>query len=186
MQAIEAIAKTREYLDYVERHINNVARAWGEVMEAMKRSGDYPIWLDDYRYEGLKGEVERHDLSKLSSEEFVQYRLKFYPTEGEKREDSQRAFDEAWQHHWENNHHHWERWPGTNYFNPYEPEIHCTHMIIDWLAMSYEFGDTPREYYEKNKGNIELPEWAEKYIYDLFDDLELSHVADCLIWKKRT
>ena len=33
MQAIEAIAKTREYLDYVERHINNVARAWGEVME---------------------------------------------------------------------------------------------------------------------------------------------------------
>ena len=177
MRALEAIDRTRDYLDYVERHINNVARAWGEVMEAMERSGGYPVWFDDYRYESLRGEVERHDLSKLSPEELVQYRMKFYPTTYEalpNADNATKLFEEAWQHHWENNHHHWEKWAGTDYYNPYEAEYHCTHMVIDWLAMSYEFGDTPRAYYEKNKERIELPDWAVKYINDLFDDLELN------------
>jgi hypothetical protein len=47
-------------------------------------------------------------------------------------------------------------------------------MVIDWLAMSYEFGDTPRSYYEKNREKIELPEWAVKYITELFTDLEAN------------
>ena len=172
MQALETIAKTREYLDYVEDHINNVSRAWEEVMAATQGNGDFPINYDDYRYHTLCGEVAAHDLSKLSPEEFVQYRLMFYPTEAEKKESTPQGFDEAWKHHWKNNHHHWEKWTTTNYYGPYEEEIHCTHMVIDWLAMSYRFGDTPREYYEKNKDKIELPEWAVKYIYQLFDSLE--------------
>lgn len=45
-------------------------------------------------------------------------------------------------------------------------------MVIDWLAMSYEFGDTPREYYEANKDRIELTEDSEKLIYDIFNKLE--------------
>jgi hypothetical protein len=172
MQALEAVAKTRDYLDYVERHINNVAKAYDQITVAMERTGGFPVIYDDYRWHALREEVQRHDLSKLSPEEFVQYRLMFYPTESEKKESAQRGFDEAWQHHWENNHHHWEKWAGTDYHNPYEPEIHCTHMVIDWLAMSYEFGDTPRAYYEKNREKIELPGWAVDYINDLFDALD--------------
>ena len=45
-------------------------------------------------------------------------------------------------------------------------------MVVDWLAMSYEFGDTPRSYYKKNKSRIKLPNWAVEYINELFDMLE--------------
>ncbi len=42
-------------------------------------------------------------------------------------------------------------------------------MIFKEIAMSMKFGDTAREYYEKNKDKIKIPEWAEKMIYDIFD-----------------
>lgn len=177
MQALEAISKTREYLDYVERHINNVARAWQEVMAAMEKNGGYPIHYDDFRWQVMKAEVEHHDISKLSSSEFVQYRQKFYPTKNEAeatdKTEQKKAFDDAWEHHWKCNSHHWENWTRRiNESSPYDAEIHCTHMVIDWLAMSYEFGDTPRSYYERNKERITLPEWAVKYINQIFDDLK--------------
>ena len=175
MQALETIAKTREYLDYVERHINNVARAWEEVMAAMER-GSYPISYDDFRYNGLREEVARHDMSKLSADEFVQYRRCFYPTAAEKEKDPRPPLGDAWEHHKKENAHHWENWTAADkkVSSPYDLEIHCTHMVIDWLAMSYEFGDTPRSYYEKNREKIELPEWAVKYITELFTDLEAN------------
>lgn len=176
MQALETIAKTREYLDYVERHIKNVARAWAEVVDAMKRAGNYPIIFDDFRYFALHEEVARHDMSKLSAEEFVQYRRCFYPTEAEKKSDPKPHLGEAWEHHKKMNAHHWENWAADDkqVSSPYDLEIHCTHMVIDWLAMSYEFGDTPRSYYEKNCHKIKLPEWAVKYITELFTDLEAA------------
>lgn len=40
---------------------------------------------------------------------------------------------------------------------------------VDWVAMGFEFGDTARDYYEKNKEEIKLPEWAIKLMYEIFD-----------------
>ena len=37
------------------------------------------------------------------------------------------------------------------------------------MAMSLEFGDTAKSYYEKNKGEINLPEWSVKLMYEIFD-----------------
>lgn len=172
MKALEVIAKTREYLDYVERHINNVARAYEELMTAMERVGTFPVSYDDSQYCWLRDEVMNHDVSKLSEEEFVAYRAMFYPTEEEKKSSVQGSFNTAWEHHWQNNSHHWENWTTKDYYHPHQSSVHCTHMVIDWLAMSYEFGDTPRSYYEKNKDRIKLPEWAVNYINELFDALE--------------
>ena len=39
----ELIQKTREYLDYVERHYNNVQKAWAELNEKCKGKG---LWQD--------------------------------------------------------------------------------------------------------------------------------------------
>ena len=36
---LELLAKTREYLDYVERHYNNVQKAWKELNEKCKNNG---------------------------------------------------------------------------------------------------------------------------------------------------
>jgi len=165
MQALELISKTREYLDYIERHIKNVAQAWLEIQDKCK---GMRFIYDDYVFHTLNKEVELHDVSKLSEHEFIQYRKSFFPTSSEPKV----RLVEAWEHHKKNNHHHWETWTSEKCRNPYFEEIHCAHMVIDWLAMSYEFGGTPREYYEANKERIEIPKWAILFITEIFDCLD--------------
>ena len=169
MLARKYIQKTREYLDYLDRHIDNVERAWKEVQE--KCSSMHMIW-EDFYWHSLDLAVKQHDLSKFSKEEFTQYRAFFYPVDDEitVKED----FDMAWAHHKICNDHHWENWTQIKECHPNEQALCCTHMVVDWLAMSYEFGDTPRSYYENNKDSIHLPTWAQSYICQMFDLLEAS------------
>ncbi len=42
-------------------------------------------------------------------------------------------------------------------------------MICDWMAMGKTYNDTAKEYYEKNKNNIIIPQWSIDYIYEIFD-----------------
>lgn len=167
MKALETIKKTREYLDYVERHILNVQKAWVEIQ--VKCQDMASIW-DDCRFWSLHEEVKHHDMSKLGKEEFTEYRRHFYPTEAEAKKGHELGM--AWEHHKAKNPHHWENWVARDFYHPHAKEMHCLHMVIDWLAMSYEFGDTPRAYYEKNEKRINLPKVWDKMVTDIFDRLE--------------
>lgn len=168
MATLELIEKTRQYLDYVEEHYLNVQRAWKEISNKCK---DMRFVWDDYVYFSIDEEVKRHDMSKLSEYEFVQYRKAFYPTEEETGEGKY-DMSAAWENHKANNPHHWENWTMIESDSPYVHEIHCIHMLIDWTAMGYKFGDTAQSYYEKNKGKIILPEWAVGFIYDVFSRIQ--------------
>lgn len=169
MEALKTIQKTREYLDYIERHILNVEKAWKEIQE---KCNDMRFVYDDYVFNRLDSEIIGHDMSKLEKEEF-------YPTELESntyfKPHIENDFNLAWENHKQENSHHWEKWTVTGSYDPYYEEINCAHMVIDWLAMSYEFGDTPRSYYEKNKKNIKLPKWAVSFIYEIFNRLEKKY-----------
>ena len=47
------------------------------------------------------------------------------------------------------------------------------HMICDWIAMSIAKGEkSPLTYYENNKTEIIIPEWAINDIYIICDRLE--------------
>ena len=164
MEIIEKIKKTSEYLNYIEEHILNVQKAWKELQEKCK---DMEFVSNPIKYNILSNEVCEHDLSKLSEEEFVQYRKSFYPTEQEKY-SGKYDFTNAWQHHIKENPHHWENWT-KNIDSDWN--IHCVHMVIDWMAMGYNFGDTAQEYYEKNKDNINLPDFAVEFIYEIFNKI---------------
>ena len=136
MDAQDYIDKTREYLDYVEEHIENVRLSFIELVD--KCSSIY--WIaDDYRYYGLYAEVKQHDVSKLSAYELVQYRDNFYPVRPdrpiEQKWQAKDAFNAAWEHHKLRNSHHHES---------LRNEFDVIHMIIDWMAMGRKFGDTPR------------------------------------------
>lgn len=168
MEAFNLINRTRAYLDYLEEHILNVQRAWLELQESCKCMR---FIYDDYVYSLIESEVKRHDVSKLSEHEFVQYRKAFYPTENEPKYN----MAAAWRHHKKYNPHHWENWTKTaNIDNPYTWEVNCVHMVIDWMAMSYTFGDTAQQYYESNQDEIKLPEYAVKFIYEIFNKISVN------------
>ncbi len=163
MIALHRIEQFRNYLDYLEEHILNVERAWKILQDCCP---DMKFIWDDYSFHTLDAEIKYHDLSKFSAEEFIQYRLAFYSCDDEEKNTPLGA---AWEHHKEHNPHHWENWTKTK--NDTEQEKHCVHMVVDWLAMSLKFGDSPQTFYEKQKltGKIDLPEWAEDFIFEIFD-----------------
>jgi hypothetical protein len=161
---IEKINKFREYLDYLEEHYNNVQKAWKLINEKCKDKGFRFMW-DDYVWHLIDQDVKNHDTSKLSAEEFTQYRQFFYPVDGEKRDED--LFNSAWEHHLLENEHHWQNWTKKEKRNPYA-DYFLVINIVDWVAMGFKFGGTAELFYEKNKENIHLPEWAVEQMYKIF------------------
>lgn len=159
---LELIEKTQEYLNYVKEHVLNVQKAWAEVQEKCK---DMSFMLDDFRYFSISDSIDIHDASKFSEYEFVQYRRAFYPTTYEPKLN----MDIAWEHHKKWNPHHWQNWTTIKPRCDADWEVHCVHMVIDWIAMGYKFGDTARDYYEKNKAEIIIPDRAVSLINEIFD-----------------
>jgi len=160
---LEKVVKTREYLNYVEEHYKNVQDAWGVIKGACK---DMNIVYDDFVYGAINEFIIQHDMSKLSAEEFIQYRENFRPISDEEKCE---GFDAAWENHKKCNPHHWQNWVEIDDENPYTQLVHCVCMVADWIAMGMKFGDTARDYYEKNKGEIKIPDWSVKLINEIFD-----------------
>lgn len=162
------INRFRAYLDYLEEHLDNVARAWAEVQLKCK---DMDFMQDAWIVEAIDAAVLSHDLSKFSAEEFTQYRKGFYPAV---HEGAVALPPKAWENHKKENPHHWQTW--VKYFVTAEGsrawQVHCIHNIVDWLAMGYKFNDTPRGYYEKNKADIQIPPPALEFMFEIFDALE--------------
>ena len=166
MDGQDYIDKTREYLDYLEKHINNIARAFQEVSEAC----DGMAWVgDDFSWHTLRNEVEQHDLSKFTKEEFTQYRDNFCPTQFELDNPMsvKQNFGNAWNHHKRHNPHHHESiryeagLPGLT-------ELDIVHMIVDWTAMSYKFGGSAQSYYEANADKITVRGDFLPFMYEVF------------------
>ena len=162
----EIIQKFREYLDYIEEHYDNVQEAWKLLNE--KCDNSFQFISDDYIWHSIDQNVKNHDLSKLSKEEFTQYRQFFFPVDGAEKDKS--LFDSAWTNHKEQNPHHWENWTVNYKDHPYAI-IYLVENIVDWVAMGFKFGDTAKEFYEKNKENIKLPKWAIEEMYKIFDKI---------------
>jgi len=171
MNGYKHLAKIREYCDYIEEHLKNVEWAWSVLKE--KCEDMHFVW-DDHLYWWVNELVKQHDVSKFSAEEFIPYCFKFYPIVDDVAEE---AFAAAWEHHKKENPHHWENWTSAKYYNPYEAEVHCVCMVIDWMAMGKKFGDTAQLYYEKNKDRIKLPDWAVKFIYEIFERIQNAEDA---------
>lgn len=160
----EKIQKFRDYLDYIEEHYDNVQKAWKLVNEKCKGQC-FPFMYDDHLWFSLDAMIKKHDMSKLSEEEFTQYRQFFYPCVGEVK--NKELLNKGWEHHKKNNAHHWETW--TNGERGKIQELNLVENICDWIAMSFKFGDTAKDYYEENKDDIKLPRWAEEYMYEIFE-----------------
>lgn len=159
MKGQDYIDKTRAYLDYLEEHIEYVRKAFIELSKAC----DGMAWVgDDCSWHTLRAEVMAHDLSKFSAAEFVQYRDTFFPATEADRVNN--GFDAAWEHHKLMNHHHNETVENYN---------DLIHMIIDWTAMGYKFGDTAESFYDKHKYEMGLSKVYETFIRKIFHRIKI-------------
>ena len=68
--------KTQEYKDYILEHINNVKKAFKNYGELL--CNELELNLQD-----MMNQIEEHDESKWSAEEFDLYRRKYFPEPGE-------------------------------------------------------------------------------------------------------
>lgn len=161
----DKISKFREYLDYFERHYDNVQRAWKLINEKCENKG-FRFMYDDFVWHSINLEVTQHDDSKLSAAEFTQYRNYFFPAENEEKDKA--AFMLAWENHKCKNEHHWQNWTLLQRNNFYA-DAFLIMNLVDWIAMEFEFGVTAKEYYERNKDEVKFPEWAVKLMYQVFD-----------------
>lgn len=170
MKGQDYIDKIRKYLDYLEEHLNNVAKAFQEVSEACNGMA----WVgDDFTWHTLRHEVEYHDISKFSKDEFTQYRSKFFSVDDELHDTQllDMKFDNAFDNHKVKNTHHWQsiryddKTPGIT-------ERDIVHMVVDWTAMGYKFGDTAEAYYNANKNDIFIKEDFIPFLTEIFDRLK--------------
>jgi len=171
MAGLQEVDKLRRYLDYVERHLYNIASAWIEVQEKCFKTLSL---YDDFRFFNMHYAIEQHDVSKLCAEEFTQYAAHFHSGKELKGDKERAAYEKAWDHHKRQNNHHWENWTVSPHlgYDPFYLGIVMAHMVVDWLAMSYEFNDTPREYYESHKDEIKIPKTCLPLLYRLLNDLD--------------
>lgn len=188
-----------ENIKYILGHRKNIAKAcdywYREWIKTNPQS--YDANARKFLRKTMKRIKWRHDLSKFSFKEFMPYAENFF---GDKKccgkckhflnceeirvdlgYDSNadncksyryELFDEAVEHHYKHNKHHWKYWCydwwkrdaypeyDLNYAKlstPIEmPTEYLIEMICDWTAMSYSKGGTPQEYYLENYHRIEL------------------------------
>lgn len=160
------------YKEYIDNHRNNVRKAWENIKnneECIQLIKKY-IPSISISTDTLDELIYLHDLSKYESEEFDAYRKNFYPISQEEKDDNKQAFEEAWKHHYMNNLHHWDYWYHTNNLNNM-PFIYVVEMICDWEAMGYQFGNTSKEWYDKNKDKIYIGDSQRELVESLIEIL---------------
>ncbi len=50
--------------------------------------------------------------------------------------------------------------------------MNLMHMVIDWTAMGYKFGDTAQIFYEAHKDEMNFTDDQIKFIYEIFQHLQ--------------
>lgn len=173
MSIFEALKQRaeHEYTEYINEHRANVKKAW----ETMKNNQEAMDFIGNNIDENMSSvilqldkDIEMHDMSKFSKEEFDGYRMKWHPVTPEEKESHKEDYEKAWRHHYTNNLHHWD-WYYENNRMDSMPLINVVHMICDWEAMSYKKGGTTKEWYSKEKKDIHLGDRQRKFAEGLID-----------------
>lgn len=164
--------KEKEYIKYIENHKFLIEQAFDEMV--MCPDMQWLTW--EFYHIDLYDRIKNHDNSKYEIEEFDAYRKNYYPVNEEEKELNKEDFEKAWKHHYESNRHHWQcRQFDSCKDNKLSKEqiLDCLENVCDWMAVGYDKGDRPYQFYETIKDKIKLPQeeidFLEKVIYEGID-----------------
>ena len=136
-----------EYDKYLETHRNCVRFALNWILDRISIEKLNDIFPKINTQE-LLANVQMHDASKNSSEEYDAYDDYFYSEK--KTKEIKEAFDYAWLHHLHNNPHHWQYWilkeddGGVVSGNSMTikcldiPDTYLLEMVADWWSFSWK------------------------------------------------
>lgn len=152
-----------EYTNYIINHIDNVKKAY--------------FWLRDHSLieENILDQLNLHDSSKYSDEEFQAYDNYFY---GKQTEEVKEKFNYAWLHHIHNNPHHWQHWVLINdddgTVGLEMPKADVYEMICDWWAFSHKSGNLYEifDWYKSHKKNMILHSNTKKLVEDTLEKIK--------------
>ncbi|MCK9198256.1 MAG: DUF5662 family protein [Bacilli bacterium] len=142
--------KIKEYTEYIKEHKQNVIKCFDTYINIIQVVLDCDI-------DKVKHNVEIHDDSKFSNEEFEYYRQFFYPLDGEKKDKN--IMNYGWLNHIHLNKHHWNYWvivDGEGITVLDMPVEYIAEMILDWLAMSMKFNNSVKDFYNNNVDKMTL------------------------------
>ena len=178
--------KVQEYRNYIIEHINYVKLAFKNYGELICNELDLDL-------QEMANQVDDHDESKWSDEEFDLYMRKFFP-ESKESKISDQEFNIAWLHHIHYNPHHPEHWiyydEEKNHVTVYNiPDKYVAEMLFDWIAMSYKFNNKVYNWYNnegKNKLFTDSTRFKVEYLLDKikeFDDSDKRNVTSVIFYK---
>lgn len=153
--------RRQQYDDYLTNHISGVKKAYEQIFQPIL---DTESDLTVEEISNLENNIDHHDASKYSDEEYIPYLDHFYPENGKKKVHGERArFDKACLHHYHHNPHHWNHW----ILNDDEDkdhnrvldmdEIYVIEMICDWHSFSIKNPDsTAYNWWNKNRNKMDM------------------------------
>lgn len=105
----------------------------------------------------------KHDLSKFTPFEFIEYANTFCDKDGNKQYEPTKSFDDAWKRHIKYNKHHWEHYVNLETNIPSTmPNEYIKEMLADWLAVELTVNNssTAIDYYNEHKKEINIDEYT--------------------------
>lgn len=167
--------RVNQYNEYLYAHINNVKRSWKEMLRPaiLYNLDEFDCTVEDLTITDMC--IEKHDISKLSDDEFIPYLNYFYPEENQTKGDQdfiEEQFDYAWLLHQKRNPHHWQYYvlikdSGKALLLDMPFEEIC-NMICDWHSFSAKDGtSTAYDWYSKNKDKMMLSNNTRKTVEKL-------------------
>ena len=151
LKLVEIEGKRQEYREYIEKHRKNVKTVWLNILKNtdlrnMINAGMSGNQTGTVFEHIINQNIDIHDMSKYSIEEFEPYRKEFYSIDEEEKKDNKFDYALAWQHHKDNNKHHWNYWD-ERHINDEMPWTYVVEMFCDHAAMSIKFGGTALEWF---------------------------------------
>lgn len=157
------IEKEKEYLNYINNHISKVVEAYNKLKQI-----DFEDEEINKGFQELGSEIEEHDKSKFSDEEFDYYRIKYYPVSDAEQENIDELFEKAWEHHYKVNPHHPEyHWNKELETAEDMPPKYIAEMICDW----YSFGDIYNWWNNNPEGRVEKSKIMSPYTLELTEKI---------------
>lgn len=152
-----------EYNTYIIEHVDNVKKAY--------------FWLKDHNIikEDILDQLNLHDASKYTDEEYKAYDDYFY---GTKTEKVKKDFDYAWLHHIHGNPHHWQHWVLVNddegTYALEMPKEFVYEMICDWWSFSHKTGNLYEifDWYKAHTKKMILHENTKKLVEEILDKIK--------------